>query len=177
MEDRDEKNGGAWLGRAVVLLVVVAVISGMGVLVRSCAPTPANVAPREHSVRSLAEAQAWQQALREVHLNRSLMALVFLLGNGFIVATISHATLGARGRVSKDAGAHVKRQGGLGLVAAFAILIAVPSIQSLFTSENMYSGEQGLMGLLTALSFVVVWAISLGLAFAALPGGDEEESP
>ncbi len=175
------QHDGAWLRRAVLLLLAVAAIACAGVLLRSCSIAPEDGGERAQSPRQLAEAEAWHDAVRDYHRNRSLMALVFLLGNGCILAAVAQATLArvaevdARRLSASDARASVKRRGALGLVGAFAILVAVPALQSWFTRDHLYAGEQGMMGALTALSFVLVWAACLGMAFVVLreQGGAE----
>jgi hypothetical protein len=167
-----------------VLLLVAAVVAFGFVVVRSSGPSPevleqrvaARAAwEREQTVEQRAHAEAWRDAVHEWRREQGLISAVFLLGNIIIVATFIRSIRANTRDVSAlrsrpgSAFTKVLKRGTLALGAAMAIMIVVPIVESVIVGgHGMYSGDQALAAVFTAISFLFVWMVSLGSAFVAL---------
>jgi hypothetical protein len=172
------------LSRILALLSVVAVVACGVVLVRACGPSGAVLEQRAadraawekgQTAEQRADAEAWREAVRESQRQGGLMAIVFLVGNGIIVVTCIRSTracareLRARQLRLGEAFVKVLRRGTAALGSACAVIVVVPTIESVVVGgRGMYAGEQMLAAALTLISFLAFWIFSLGLACAVL---------
>ena len=184
MPTPDETSVRHRLRNIVVLLLVFAVIA-LGVLfVRAFQPSSAVLERRAadravwekaQTVEQRAGSEAWHEAVRESQRQQGLTAMVFLTGNLIIVVTCIRSTratardVGTRQFRLGHAFVTVLSRGTFALGVAYAVMIAVPIIESVIAGgDGMYSGEQMLSAVFTATSFLFLWILSLGLAYVVL---------
>ena len=184
MPTRDETSVRHRFRNIVVLLLAVAVAVCGVAFVRAIGPSTAVLEQRAadraawekgQTAEQRARSEAWDAVVRETQREQGLIATVFLLGNIIIVVTCIRSTrasardVGARQLRLGDAFFKVLSRATVALGAACAVLIVVPIIESVIVSgHGMYSGEQMLSAVVTIISFVFLWILSLGLAFLVL---------